>query len=271
MIDYKCNYCDAVFQKRTERGACPCCGGPNSKRVEYGSNEIERGFTYVDNPNKRIPYYTPNKITIKSRVFKKLGFRVTLVASIVILTLVVYSFCMAFKVGYTSNLSDEQLRRIPPTIQAIQPDSKGQGSLEEWWNTNFQNWLSPQDALNLRNQRNVTNLVILDSDEIKISSDKTLELDRVIWKQSKPYFLEGLNVEGTTVQVKIDGTVYNINVLMPFVWSSEANQVSIIDFDGSVWTLVNVIQTKVVEIGKLELPFEISPNPNLVIPFTKQQ
>lgn len=271
MTDYKCNYCDAVFEKRTERGACPCCGGPNPKKVDYDSGIIDQGFTYVERLNNERPYYVPNNPTIKSKLFKTLGFKVTLVVGIIILTLIIYSFFMAFKVGNPSNLSDEQLRVIPPTIQVIQPASKSKDTLEEWWDTNFKNWLSPQDAVDLRDQKNVTNLVVLGFNEIKISSDKTLELDKNIWKQNKPYFLEGLNVEGTRVQVKIDGIVYNINVLMPFIWSSKTNQVSMIDLDGSVWTLVSVLQAKVLDVNKVELPIEIDPNPDLVIPFTKQR
>lgn len=267
MIDYECNFCGSVFEKRTDRGACPCCGGPNPSR-QLGNPILWQGL-YLEGVNKNAEtYYTPIEPDLKSRIFKTFGFKLTLIVGLVALAAMIYLFTLAFKVGEQSSLSNEQLLKIPPTIEAIQPAIEIE---DEWFESNFRNWLDPSEALKLREMSNVTNLVVLGVDEVKISTDKTLELDESLWEQKKPYFLEAMTIKGTEVKVRIDQNTYYLNMYQPFIWSGAENQVSMVNSEGFVYTLKNVKQAKVLDVTEVNPPIEINPNTQLVIPFTKQK
>lgn len=76
---YKCNYCTATFEKPTERGLCPACGGPNPKEVKASPPSVQA-----------------QAASLKAQVFRKVGYNpvsiVAQLATIAFIVLLVLAF-----------------------------------------------------------------------------------------------------------------------------------------------------------------------------------
>ena len=271
--DFECRYCGAVFEKRTEKGACPCCGAPNPRRVaeknEEPRVEVRTVYKHVYVPETRSTparnYYVPPKPKVSQRVFSKLGFRITVLLAVALAIFVVYMFIQAFKVGDADPLTNEQLQKVAPTVEVIVPATQVQIAQLE---NKVESWLTPIESATLRDSENVTNLIVLDPDEVKIAATQTLEFSGE-WEQTRPYFVEGVSVIGTQAVVEMGGSQYNLNVYMPFIWADAEHLVTMIDTDGTIWVL-ETKDAELINLSEIDLPLTIKPNENLEIAFTKQ-
>ena len=271
--DWKCDHCNAIFPTRTKVGACPCCGAPGPTRLEAKEKQviIINNYYEVDKPaprNSTIPrrYYLPPGRSFKSKLYSTLGFWLTTGLSVVAVLVVIYVFIQALKLGKPGELTNEELRKTAPTAVIVEAIDQNQ---TKWWETSIEDWLTSNESMSLQEKSNVVNLIVLDSDEIKIATNATLKLDES-WVQTRPYFVEAISVIGTQAIVQIGGTQYNLNVYMPFVWKNTPEQIAMIDINGMLWVLDSE-NVSLVEIDSVDLPIYIEPNPNLEIVFSKQQ
>ena len=178
----------------------------------------------------------------------------------VLVVAILAGFLLSFVVGDRDSLTNEQNRQIAPTASVIK--SQGENQVK-WWDVQVDRWLTPSESERLRGQLNVNNLMILHPDEVSVAANQTLYLDEG-WVQRRPYFVETVTLDGTAVSVQIGGRVYQVNVYMPFVWRSAPEQITMLDGEGRIWTLL-ADDIQLSDVGSHELPIVINPNPELEI------
>lgn len=181
----------------------------------------------------------------------------------VFLILSLITICSSFVYIFTpvnNDLSDEKNLYIAPTIQIVETVK-----IEEKIN-HYEaiNWLEPIDTLKLRKENNVNNIIFIDNNVVKYSSEDTVYLDES-WQNEKPYYLEGVNVDGDSAIIKINGTTYNINTYMPVIWGADPSFLFIIDKDANIF-VKDIKDMILLPIGNVQL----DQNPSLELGFEKQ-
>lgn len=266
--DFECRFCAAVFPERDRvRGNCPNCGGIAPVRKEIPP-EILIKYVYVTQPSQPNQqshgYYRPKSQSLSQTAYSTLGFKVVSLSIVAILAIFIYVFVQALRIGTPNELTDEQNRFVAPTVAAVQPAT---ATNEASFLSSISEWMTSAESLQLREQSGVVNLVLLDQDEVRYAKSLTVELDDT-WVLKRPYFVEAVSVQGTATVVQIGGQRFNINTYQPFIWGGNSEELIIVDHHGNLWAK-NANNVTLVDLGAVQTPITIEPNPNLELAFTK--
>lgn len=137
-----------------------------------------------------------------------------------------------------------------------------------WWEQAVPEWLTSQEAAQLRDQENVINFTVLHADQVLYADNLSLQLTEE-WTQQRPYFVEAASVNGTAAIVQISGQQFHLNIHQPFIWRSDPSVVLMLDQNGRLWTLGENLAV-LIPIEGITLPLMVQPNPELELSFTKQ-
>lgn len=269
-VEYKCRYCAAIFEKKSDRGLCPNCGAPEPAPYKL---PVEIKIVYVERPasirSDYKPYYIPESPSPKAWLYSTFGFRIASVLLIVVAIALFLLFVGALRIGLPGALNSEELRQTAPTAVIIATLEPTPTAAQEDLLKEVNGWYSPSESMALREQENVVNLIVLDPDEVKVASSQTVQLDET-WNQERPFFVEAVSVvEDTAVIVQIGGKQYHINAYMPFISKSVPTILVMVDHEGTLWTL-SADKAILINASEVDLPVTINPNSSLEIAFSKQ-
>ncbi|PIZ24152.1 hypothetical protein COY48_04510 [Candidatus Collierbacteria bacterium CG_4_10_14_0_8_um_filter_43_86] len=262
---FECRYCGNIFEKLTDIGACPACGGPKPKRLqpEVRTMIVDR-YVYMPATARSPEYYTPPQRTFKQQAYGTLGYK--LVAGFTVLTVAAFVVWFAYFWFFYRNSdlrdSNPALRNTVPT--AISITVTPNVSSNPWLDGQ---WLTSQEALGLREQTNVINLALLTNGQAKYRTD-SLVFDRKVWIQFRPFGLTEASVSGTTVALKINGEHYFLNIYQPFIIEGQWDYVYVVDETGRVWRIA-MAQANLVDLPAAQnsLPVIITPNEDLSLSY----
>jgi len=169
-----------------------------------------------------------------------------------------------FYVGGRPELANPALRDAVPTIAPTStPEPKKIRAIDVF------DWLSQEEARELREKESVVNWAVLKNGGSKYSSlGITFNIEGSTWARTKPFIIEAASPEGTAVTFEVEGKIYNLNLLQPFTVESRPEKVFLFDTSGRLWeAMLSEVQFREVSVVQQELNTIILPNPNLSLSY----
>lgn len=256
---YRCTFCSTLF-KEPRAGAitCPNCGGPDPKRIVPETYQrVVETYVYVSTPTAS--YYRNPQPSRSEWVYDTFGYKVASFlfggTALVLIGLFIY-FWFFYRTGAPKDSDPAYQNMISTpvaTVTAYAPPTSPIDNLT---------WLTTSEALNLRTEENVVNLVYL-----KRGSSKYATISLVFdstWEATKPQGVTELQVTGTFVTMKVNGDKYNLNTYQPFVIAGQDQVAFLVDQNGQIWkkALTTEVFTSL-DTVKSSLPAKLEVNPNL--------
>lgn len=261
---FECRYCGNVFEKLTDVGACPACGGPKPKhlQLEVRTMIVDR-YVYVPATSWSPEYYTPPQRTFKQQAYSTLGYKLvagfTALAVTVFVAWFIYLWFF-YDLGAPKD-SDPGYRNFIPTAVAS-PTTYVHN--DPWGETN---WLTSSEVMALRTQEQVIHMAYLNRGEAKYT-DQSVIFDAKGWSRTTPLGVSQLATSGTGVTIKVNGFEYHLNTLQPFVIANQPQNIFIVDLKGHIWSIdmanVNFVD---LQTAQSSLPVTITPNGDLSLSY----
>ncbi len=129
-------------------------------------------------------------------------------------------------------------------------------------------WMSPSEALLLRNQPDVVNFAFLDERSVKYAKHISLKFaSQAPWKKvNNPAHFQAVSVLRTSATFVYNGFTYVLNVGQPFTSKIFPRTISVIDMEGNVWQ-VNDDTVPIDELSQVQKStlYRVQPNNELSI------
>ena len=261
---FECRYCGNVFERLTNVGACPACGGPKPKRLqpEVRTMIVDR-YVYMPATSRSPEYYTPPQRTFKQQAYSTLGYK--LVAGFTALTVIVFVAWVAYswffyRTGAPKDTDPSYQNIIPTAVASPTPFVHE----DLWSNTN---WLTSNEVMALRTQEQVIHLAFLNRGEAKYTNQSVI-FDTNRWSRTIPQGVSEFDLSGTSVTIMVNGFEYHLNVLQPFVIANQPQTIFIVDLDGEIWS-IDMVRANLVDLqtAQSSLPIIITPNGDLSLSY----
>ncbi|KKU33369.1 hypothetical protein A3K29_05510 [Candidatus Collierbacteria bacterium RIFOXYB2_FULL_46_14] len=261
---FECRYCGNVFEKLTDVGACPACGGPKPKclQPEVLTMIVDR-YVYMPATSRSPEYYTPPQRTLKQQAYSTLGYKLVVGFTALAVTAFVAWFAYLwffYDLGAPKD-ADPSFRDYIPTSVA----SPTTYVIENPWSNTI--WLSSSEALALRTQEQVIHLAYLSRGEAKYTNQSAI-FDANSWSRTTPLGVSQLSTSGTGVTITVNGSEYHLNILQPFVIANQPQTIFIVDLTGQIWS-VGVASANLVDLqtAQSRLTVTITPNGDLSLTY----